>query len=91
MGRTEQEYLDDQAECVAKIEHEWLIWPINRLSLDDAKSVEAVVREVLDPDQSLDKVTTHHGDAILFWCASPNDEQRERINSIDKVRCDAAS
>lgn len=50
MGRTEKEYQDDQAECVAKIKHKWLSWPAKQLDLEDANIVEASIRKALDAE-----------------------------------------
>lgn len=84
---TLQEYLDDQAECLAVIEREWLFWPLSNLDRIETEETETRVRQILGhaDAEALDKVILRDGALTLLWCCAPNGHQREELAKLPGV------
>lgn len=80
-----RKYLQDQAACKTKIKEEWLLWPLGGLARPELERIEAQMQSILGSASAFERITTCGGAVVLFWCASPNEQQREQIEEIDQA------
>jgi len=81
-----RKYLEDQAECIARINDEWLLWPSEAHSREKADAIEGKIVSILGSDSTLGRITARDGTVLLFWCASPSEAQREQVATLEEVR-----
>lgn len=75
----------EQAECEAKIRDEWLLRPREGLTTEESKEVQTEIDNIVAADQPAEKITTCRGAVTLFFCASPNESQRQELRKLAKV------